>query len=81
MLFIICERNFYTIGESRAISFNATDPEKQTQQLCINKVDANSRREELSRATTEHRIEIQEEQQRRKRQQETLQRREQRFAQ
>jgi len=34
-----------------------------------------------SRATTEHRIEIQDEQQRRKRQQETLQQREHRFAQ
>ena len=36
-----------TIGESQAISVNATAPEKQTQRLCIQKVDANSRRGEL----------------------------------
>ena len=37
-----------TIGESQAISVNATAPEKQTQQFCIQKVDANSRRGELA---------------------------------
>ena len=35
VLFIVCGRNFYTIGESQVISLNATDPEKQTQQLYI----------------------------------------------
>ena len=46
---------FYTIGESQAISFNATDPEKQTQQLCIQKVDANSHRGELLWTSPEQR--------------------------
>ena len=40
---IVCERNIYTTGESRSISFNANEPEKQTQQLWIQKVDANPR--------------------------------------
>jgi len=38
---IVCERNICTTGESQSISFNANEPEKQTQQLWIQKVDAN----------------------------------------
>lgn len=44
VLVIVCERTFYTIGESQPISVNTTDREKQTKQLCIQKVDVNSRR-------------------------------------
>lgn len=44
---IVCERNIYTNGESRSISFNANEPEKQTQQLWIQKVDTDPRRGEL----------------------------------
>ena len=41
---IVCERNIYTAGESRSISFNANEPEKQKKQPWIQKVDANPRR-------------------------------------
>ena len=47
VIFIVCERNFYTIDESRANSYQCKWPKKQTKQLWIKKVDANPCRGEF----------------------------------